>query len=302
MRAALPALFIALTLMAARAMAADPGAVERGRYVFDAAGCAGCHTDKKNKGAPLAGGPALKTPFGTFYGPNITPDKDHGIGRWTVDDFDRALRQGVRPDGSSYFPAFPYTSYTRMTGHDVRDLWAYMVTVPTVAQADKPHDLKWPYGWRPLVRVWKALYFTPALLPMPTGAAGIERGAYLVKALGHCAECHTPRNAFGGLRSKMALAGTDTGPTGGTIPNITPDRETGIGKWSDGDVESLLELGMLPDGDFVGAGMGEVVDSTTGRLTKADRKAIIEYLKSVPPVENRVGKPKKKDPSPDRDW
>ncbi len=297
MRAALPALFIALTLMAARAVAAEPGAVERGRYLLDAAGCAGCHTDRKNKGATLAGGPALKTPFGTFYAPNITPDKDHGIGRWTMDDFDRALRQGVAPDGSHYFPAFPYTSYTRMTGRDVGDLWAYMVTVAPVARAAKPHDLKWPYGWRPLLGLWKALYFTPGSLP--AGAAGVGRGAYLVEVLGHCGECHTPRNAFGGFRSGMALAGTDTGPTGGVIPNITPDRETGIGKWSAGDIESLLELGMLPDGDFVGAGMGEVVDSTTGRLTKADRKAIIEYLGTVPPVDNRVGKPKKKDQPPE---
>ena len=301
MRAALPALFMALTLVAARAVAADPGAVERGRYLLDAAGCAGCHTDRKNRGKPLAGGRALKTPFGTFYSPNITPDKDHGIGRWAIDDFDRALRQGVAPDGSHYFPAFPYTAYTRMTGRDVGDLWAYMVTAAPVARADKPHDLNWPYGWRPLVGLWKALYFTPGPLPS-AGAAGAGRGAYLVEALGHCAECHTPRNALGGFRSDMALAGTNAGPTGGVIPNITPDRQTGIGTWSAVDVEWLLERGMLPDGDTVGAEMGEVVESTTGRLTKADRQAIITYLRTVPPVNHRVGKPKKKGQPPEGDW
>jgi len=292
----LPTLFLAVTLAAATVMAAEPNAVERGRYLFDAAGCAGCHTDKKNKGDPLAGGRALRTPFGTFYSPNITPDQETGIGGWTVDDFDRALRQGVAPNGSSYFPAFPYTAYTRMTRRDIRDLWAYIATLPAAQKANRPHDIAWPYGWRPLLAVWKALYFTPGRLPPGSG-----RGAYLVEALGHCGECHTPRHALGGFKSGLAFAGTRDGPTGGLIPNITPDRETGIGKWSEGDLDSLLDLGMLPDGDFVGSEMGEVVEHTTSRLTKADRKAIIGYLRSLPAVRHLVVKNKKK-AAPEKDW
>ncbi len=274
--------------------APDPA---RGKYLLAAGGCAACHTDKKNKGRPLAGGRALKTPFGVFFTPNITPDKKTGIGNWSDADFVRALRHGVAPDGSHYFPAFPYPSYTRMTERDMLDLKAYLFTLAPVVQANKPHQLKTPFGWRFLVGFWKTLYFTPGpLVPEPRKDDVWNRGAYLVRALGHCGECHTPRDALGGPKRGMELAGTDAGPEGGVIPNITPDEETGIGRWSAGDIASLLESGLMPDADYVGGQMGEVVDENTGRLTDADRRAIVAYLRALDPVRNPVKRKKGRAP------
>lgn len=269
--------------------AAAPDTVVRGRYVFQAAGCAGCHTDRKGKGALLAGGRKLETPFGVFYSPNITPDPEHGIGRWSDADFIRALRLGVAPDGSHYFPVFPYPAYTRITDRDLRDLKAYIFSLPPVARPNRPHEVDPPFGWRFLVPAWKWLYFTPGPLRAdPRRSDQWNRGAYLVEALGHCAECHTPRGPLGGFKAGMALAGNPEGPDGALVPNITPDEETGIGRWSASDVETVLTLGMRPDGDFVESGMDEVVENTTGRLTPADLDAIMAYLKSLPPVHNDV--------------
>ncbi len=273
------------------AQAPDPDAAKRGEYIFNAGGCASCHTDEKGKGAPLAGGVALKTPFGTFYGPNITPDPVHGIGKWSEADFVRAMRDGIRADGAQLFPVFPFTSFTRISDADLRDLWAYLRTVPPAATPSKPHDVGFPFNLRFAQMFWKKLFFTPgAFQPDPAKSPEVNRGAYLALALGHCAECHTPRNLLGGLKTSMAYAGTADGPTGELVPNITPDPETGIGKWSDGDLADLLTDGMTPDGDFVGAGMAEVVRNTTGKLTKDDVRALIAYLKSLPPIRNRVSK------------
>jgi len=267
------------------------GDFKRGEYLFAAGGCKGCHTDVKRKGKPLAGGRRLKTPFGTFISPNITPDPVNGIGKWSGADFIRALREGISPDGRHYFPAFPYPSYTGITDSDLLDLRAYLFTLPPVVRANEPHDLKPLFGWRFLAGIWKALYFKPgAFQPDPTKSAEWNRGAYLVTALGHCGECHTPRNLLGAPRMDMALSGTTQGPGGGIVPNITPDPETGIGKWPEGDILDLLNSGMLPDGDFAGGAMGEVIDDNTAKLTDGDRKAIIFYLKSVPAVSHLVEK------------
>ena len=166
--------------------------VARGEYVFHAAGCVGCHTVKLGKRALLAGGRTLKTPFGVFHSPNITPDAEHGIGTWSEADFVRAMRFGVAPDGSHYFPVFPYTSYTRMTDDDLRGLWVYIRSLPPVGQKNKPHQVKPPFGWRFLVAFWKWLYFTLGpFRPDPARSAAWNRGAYLVDVLGHCGECHT---------------------------------------------------------------------------------------------------------------
>ena len=284
---------LSAALSAAPALGGPPDA-ERGKYLFDAAGCQGCHTDVKGKGRPLAGGRRLKTPFGVFMSPNITADPRHGIGNWSDEDFIRALRLGVAPDGRHYFPVFPYPSYTGITDGDLLDLKAYLFTRPPVKTANKPHDVAPPFGWRFLVPLWKALYFTPGpFRGDPARSGQWNRGAYLVTALGHCAECHTPRDWLGGPKAGMAFAGTTNGPEGGLIPNITPDKETGIGRWSDGDLEELFKSGMLPDGDFVGDVMGDVVDDTTGRLNDADIKAIILYLRSVAPVSHRIERKKK---------
>jgi mono/diheme cytochrome c family protein len=289
---------VVLMVLAGPALAqdADP---KRGKSLFSAAGCAACHTDVKNKGAPLAGGRKLKTPFGTFYSPNITPDPLYGIGRWSDKDFIRALREGVAPDGRHYFPVFPYPSYTGITDRDLMDIKAYLFTFPAKATPNKPHKAAPPYGWRFLVPVWKALYFSPGpFRPDPARPEIWNRGAYLVTALAHCGECHTPRGLFGAIRTDLSLAGNTEGPEGGIVPNITPDRETGIGRWTDGDIKDLLKLGMLPDGDFVGGAMGEVVDGTTSRLSDGDLKAVIHYLRSLPPVKRRIEAKKKPGPVP----
>ena len=282
-------------LVSAGPALADGGDAKRGQYLFDAAGCKGCHTDTKNKGKPLAGGRKLKTPFGTYYSPNITPDPMTGIGKWTDADFVRALRSGIAPDGSHYFPVFPYPSYTGITDRDILDIKAYLFTTAPVSKTNKEHDTLPPFGSRLLLGPWKTLNFTPGpFKPDPERSRQWNRGAYLVRALGHCGECHTPRNLLGAMKSGMEMAGTSDDPDGGVVPNITPDRKTGIGKWSRGDLEEYLESGMLPDGDFAGSDMGEVIDNSTSRLTKADRKAMVDYIRSMAPVEIRIEAKKKK--------
>lgn len=268
---------------------ADSEAVARGAYLLAAAGCVGCHTDPAAKDAPLAGGRPLKTPFGVFYGPNITPDPVHGIGRWSLDDFRRALRDGVGPEGDHYYPVFPYPSFSGMTDADIADLWAYLRGVAPVSKANRAHDIRFPFGFRPLLAGWKWIYLRPGPAPAVADRSDAwNRGAYLVGAVGHCGECHTPRGLLGGLDWKRAFAGTQDGPDGGAVPNITPDAETGIGKWSAADMTFMLKTGILPDGDVAGDVMGEVIDSSTRHLTDQDRAAIVTYLMSVPAVRNRI--------------
>jgi len=279
--------------------AADEAAIRRGEYVFSAAGCFGCHTDVKGKGAPLAGGRRLKTPFGDFLGPNITPDPDHGIGGWTLVDFTRALREGVSPGGDPYYPAFPYTSFSRMNEADIADLWAWLQTVEPADTENREHELGFPYGWRRLIGIWRTLYFAPGDFDAGDPPASLgeedretwERGAYLVRVLGHCGECHTPRGWLGASDSSLFLGGSTAGAEGAPVPNITPDDATGIGRWSLADIEGYLEIGMDPDGDFAGGAMGEVIENTTGKLTPEDRRAIALFLKSLPAVERKVARP-----------
>lgn len=264
--------------------ASDAAAVTRGAYIFDAADCVGCHTDAKNHGKRLAGGRALTTPFGVFYSPNVTPDKETGIGKWSLDDFRRALYEGMSPSGEYYFPVFPYSSFTGMSDQDVADLWAYLQAQEPVAQKSKPHDVKPPFSWRFLQVSWRALFFTPGpLKPIADKDAAWNRGNYLANAVAHCGECHTPRNMLGGLEKSRAYSGNPKGPDNQKAPNITSDPQTGIGKWSTEDITELLKTGQLPDFDFVGSGMGEVVNGTA-KLTAADRAAIATYVKSLPPI------------------
>lgn len=263
-------------------------AVSRGAYIFNAAGCLGCHTDEKGGGQPLAGGRALATPFGTFYTPNITADPVNGIGRWSDADFIRAVREGVRPDGAALFPAFPYASYTRMTDRDLLDLKAYLLSLPAAPAANKPHDLSPPFSWRFLVPVWQWMYLTPGpVADDPAKPPAWNRGRYLVDALGHCAECHSPRTQLGGLDADRYLAGNPQGPDNDKVPGITGSKAKGkgIGDWSDGDLSLFLEAGLTPDGDVAGGAMGEVVRNTTSKLTAEDRAAIVAYLRTVPAKE-----------------
>jgi len=260
------------------------GDAKRGEYVAKAGGCLGCHTEAREKAVPYAGGRALKTPFGTFYGPNITPHPSAGLGRWREEDFARALREGLRPDGAHYFPAFPYPSFTRISDADVRDLWAYLRSLPPSARANQPHDLRFLYRWRFLVGFWKWLFFTPgAFSPEPGRSTAVNRGGYLTNALGHCGECHTPRNFLGGPKRDRHLAGTakGEGPEGKAVPNLTP---ANLKKWSDKDLADFLQTGLGPDGDVVGDTMGEVIKNTTGQLTAQDLAAVIAYLRSLPAI------------------
>jgi len=273
----------------AAAQAADAAA--RGAYLFALGGCAGCHTDIKNKGPLLAGGEPLKTPFGTFYGPNITPDSTYGIGKWSDADFIRALRDGVGPGGSHYFPVFPYTSFTEMTDDDMKALKAYIFTLPAVARPSRPHDVGFPFSLRILQVFWKMLFFDRGpFRPDPSKSAAWNRGAYLALGVVHCGECHTPRNLLGGLDRGRWFAGAKAadGPEGNAVPNITPDPETGIGKWSSDEIATYLETGMDPDGDVAGSLMADVIERSTGKLTSEDRAAIVTYLSSVPPIHNEV--------------
>jgi mono/diheme cytochrome c family protein len=279
----------------------DP--VARGEYLFHAANCQSCHTDAKNEGKLLAGGRALETPFGTFYSPNITPDDEHGIGAWSDADFVTALRHGRAPDGSHYFPAFPYTAFTKMSDDDMLALKAYIFTLPAVDQANRPHEIAFPFGWRFLMTGWNWLAFDPGPFePDPAKSAEWNRGAYLVEALGHCGQCHTPRDIIGALDQAMAFAGTATGPDGKAVPNITPDPETGIGKWRDKDLIFLLQTSLLPNGDAVGGGMAEVIANGTKYLSEDDLAAIVTYLKALPPIHNQIGKPKKEKAGSGNAW
>jgi len=262
--------------------------VTHGKYLFLATGCAGCHTDIKNKGPLLAGGRALDTPFGTFFGPNITPDKTYGIGAWSEEDFFQALRTGVSPRGSHYFPVFPYTSFTKMTDQDILDLRAYIITLPPIAKPNIPHEIKLPFNFRKFVYFWKLLFFDEGSFEANLNeTAEWNRGAYIVEALTHCGECHTPRNFLGARIKSKTLAGTNRGPDGNSVPNITPDLNSGIGNWSHQEIIEVLKLGILPDGDFVGGTMAEVSNNTTN-MTEADLLAVAKYLSSLPKVKNKV--------------
>jgi mono/diheme cytochrome c family protein len=293
MRSALLRILLVSLLFAPRVAAAESASngVKRGAYLFAIAGCAACHTDSKNKGPLLAGGRAIETPFGTFYGPNITPDPNFGIGRWSDADFVRALREGLSPTGAHLFPVFPYTSFTLITDSDLLDLKAYIFSLPPAPLPSRPHDLWFPFSWRWLQTFWRWLNFSPGpYIPDPARSASWNRGAYLVLALGHCAECHTPRGALGGLESDRALSGNPSGPERQKVPNITSDKTTGIGNWSHNQIVTLLRSGFLPNGDTVGSVMGEVIRSGTSKMTDGDRDAVASYLESLSPISNPAEK------------
>ena len=277
---ALRCLFAAMALLLAGGVAQAQGDARKGLYISKAAGCVGCHTSEAKGAAAYAGGRALKTPFGTFYGPNITPHPAAGIGKWSLDDFRRAIRLGERPDGAHYFPAFPYPSFTGMSDGDIADLWAYMRSLTPADTPSKAHELRFPFGFRAPVAVWKFLFFNPGpVAAAPAASAAVARGAYLAGALGHCAECHTPRNFLGALKASRRFGGAEI--EGKYAPNLTPTR---LKKWGDGELREVLTTGMTPDGDVLAAAMGEVVTNTLSQLTPEDLAAMIAYLRALPEV------------------
>jgi mono/diheme cytochrome c family protein len=270
---------------------AQANPLTQGEYLTRAAGCLGCHTEPAKAGQVYAGGRALDTPFGRFFSPNITADLQTGIGGWSDDDFIAALAKGQRPDGSQYFPIFPFTSYTKMTRQDMLAIKQYLFSLPKVVKQNKPHDVAAPFSWRWLQAGWKMLFFSEGEAAKVEGRdENWHRGRYLADAVLHCSECHTPRNRLGVLDSSQYLAGSNNGPEGKTVANITPHKGTGIGGWTKPDVIALLKEGMLPDFDNVQGSMEEVVTNSSSHLTAADLDAIAAYLLSLPPVENKIGK------------
>jgi len=264
------------------ALAADD-LLEHGRYVFYAAGCISCHTSDQL----MAGGRPVVTPFGTFYPPNVTPQREYGIGALSEEDFVRALREGLNPQGEHYYPAFPYPSYTRMTRQDMQALYAYLMTLPASSRGNRPHNIDWPFSYRSMISHWKAGRFTPGEFSAdPEKSPQWNRGAYLADALGHCGECHTPRDYMGASRRDRYMAGTCTGPDGRLVPNITPDRETGIGNWTYGQLITFLGTGKRPNGVFTGSLMAEVLGTSCMRLTGEDLHSLAIYLQSLPPIHN----------------
>jgi len=258
-----------------------------GRTMFYAAGCASCHAAPGAKGEAklmLGGGLALKTPFGTFYPPNISPDPVHGIGGWSDLDFVNAVTRGVAPDGRHFYPAFPYLSYQRMKLEDVLDLKAFLDTLSPVAGDAPEHDLPFYLRWRRLLGGWKFLFMDDRpFTPIPGADAQLNRGAYLVTGPGHCGECHTPRNALGAPDQDRAFAGAPNPEgKGDGVPNITPHAD-GIGSWSAQDIATALKTGLLPEFETFGGAM-VLVQENLAHLTDEDRAAIAAYLKSLPPL------------------
>ena len=258
----------------AKAMEA-PGDAKAGEIVFWTGGCASCHA-KADAPTSLGGGAELKTPFGPIYAPNISPDPEDGIGKWTPQQFARAVYDGVDDEGAHLYPAFPYPSYRHMAAADVRDLWAFLRSLPAVKGQTPGPGFGFPFNIRRAVGVWKRLYLAsvapPEAAPSPDSAAF---GRYLVEGAGHCGECHTPRDALGGPDRRRALAGGPMPDGKGKAPDISA---AGLAKWDVSDIETALTTGITPDGDSLGGAMAEVVRNMS-HLPKAHVTAIARYLK-----------------------
>lgn len=260
--------------------------VENGRIVFYAGGCASCHSAVGAQGGDkllLSGGRAFASPFGTFYAPNISPDPEFGIGEWSALDLANAMMKGVSPDGQHYYPAFPYPSYSRIKVADVVDLHAFLATLPASSAANLSHDLPLPFRVRRALGLWKLLYLNDR--PIADVPPELARGQYLVESLGHCGECHTPRNAIGSLNTAAWLAGAPSPEGKGRVPNITPHLD-GLGGWSAADIAYYLQTGFTPEFDSVGGVMVDVVENME-HLSAEDRLAIAQYLKALPEVAGR---------------
>ncbi len=257
-----------------------------GERMFWAGGCESCHAAKDATGDDrfrLGGGLALDTPFGIFRAPNISPDPGNGIGNWTEAEFVSAMKRGVGRGGRHLYPAFPYTSYQRMSVEDILDLKAFLDTLPPVSDASLPHELPFPFNIRRGLGLWQLLYVDGRTFePDPGVDERLNRGAYLVLGPGHCGECHTPRGLDGGLLSAQAFAGGPAPEGDGTIPNITP-HETGIGSWSEADIVAFLQTGFTPEFDSAGGAMAAVIRNIA-MLPPEDVEAIAAYLKSIPPL------------------
>lgn len=277
------------SFVAANALPAHTPDLANGKTMFNAGGCASCHAKSENERTILSGGLALPSPFGTFHVPNISPNPVDGIGRWSEADFVTAMLRGTSPAGTHYFPAFPYNSYAKMKPEDVRDLFAYLKTLPQAAGKVRDHEVPFPFNIRRNLGGWKFLFFDDK--PMVADAsksAQWNRGAYLVNGPGHCAECHSPRNALGGIVTSQRFAGGPNPEGEGWVPNIT---QKSLSDWSEQDIADFLDSGVTPGFTSVSGPMGRVIKNTA-QLSADDRAAMAVYLKSLAPVEGpkRPGK------------
>lgn len=265
----------------AQPFTATPAQIERGAYLARAGNCAACHTARG--GAPYAGGRPIDTPFGVVYGSNLTPDDATGIGTWSADHFWRALHNGRSKDGRLLNPAFPYANFTQVTREDSDALFAYLMSLPAVAQPNRPHELTFPFGTQAALAVWRALFFRPQPFAADAArSAEFNRGAYLVQALGHCSACHGARNAFGAVRSARDFGGGHLPHRQGYAPSLARAEEAGVADWRIDDVVALLKAGVAPKGSVLGP-MAEVVFRSTQHLDDMDLRAMAAYLQALPP-------------------
>lgn len=256
---------------------------ERGRWVFYAGGCASCHSAPRAEGDDkliLSGGRAFKSDFGTFFAPNISSDVQQGIGGWSAEDLANAMLFGTGPSGQHYYPAFPYTSYARAELGDIVALHAFLQSLPASETPSQPHDVSFPFNIRRSLGGWKQLFARTGWVIEGELSDLERRGRYLVEGLGHCGECHTPRNALGGLDYDRWLGGAPVPGGKGRVPNLTPAKLN----WSVNDIAEYLRSGFTPEFDTAGGEMAAVVENTS-QLTDEDRAAIAAYLKIVPAVE-----------------
>lgn len=257
--------------------------VSRGEYLTRAADCEACHTAKG--GEPYTGGLAFNLPFGTLYSPNITPDKETGIGNWTDADFLNAIHKGIAPDGTRLYPAFPYASYTLLTDNDALAIKAYLFSLAPVHRETPENTLAFPFNQRWLMRFWSLFYNSDERFrPNPSQTAEWNRGAYLAEALGHCGECHTPRNLAQALDNGKKFAGAVT--AGWRAYNITQDDTSGIGSWSAETTAKFLAHGHVEGFGTASGPMGEAVDMSLRHMTPEDIKALVTYLKTVPAISD----------------
>jgi mono/diheme cytochrome c family protein len=287
------ALLILVPCAAAEAGTPLPDLVAKGKYIFAAAGGCGCHTEPGKAATGLnAGSRRFDAPFGTVYSTNITPDRQTGIGAWTDDQIITAIRLGRRPNGERIIPVHPFMTFNGMAAEDLRALVAYLRTLPPIHRPNQPKKITVPLFETVFLPAWLAAFAAKETPPPTAPISGVARGEYLVRVVGHCGECHTPRGVTQAVDNSRFLAGNPKGPENSVVPNITPDKDTGL-TWSEEEIAEYLGTGNTPSGDVAGSLMGEIIQGTTvGQkdVSKADRLAIAHYLKTIPPIKHKIGK------------
>jgi mono/diheme cytochrome c family protein len=279
MRAILAVVFLCTALSIGRA-ATEPSAetIARGEALTIAGDCASCHTADPSK--PFAGGKRIDTPFGAIYSPNLTPDRETGLGAWSDEDFRRALREGVAPDGSRYYPAFPYPHFTKLTRDDILAIRAYLATLTPFRNTERPPELRWPLNYRGVMRAWNYLFFRPGIFePNQQKSTEWNRGGYLVAGVAHCGACHTPKNIFGADKRNRTYSGGLV--DGWFAPRLDGAERSGLKSWSTDDIVEYLQSGRNGH-SHAGGPMADVVVNSTSRMSDADVRAVAIYLKDLP--------------------